>query len=299
MNESTLNLPEAWKPFVAQDVKEPPSAIAQANPFAERANAIEDKPKKAGILSTITTKKRFRPVFFCLYGPPGVGKSSFGASTDSPIFIPTERGLDHITTDKFPTPKTFIEFYNQLVELDKEEHPYKTIVIDTADALELLIWERVCAEGKVKSMEEYSAPGNPAGSYGKGYARAREIWTGVLRQLTDMSERFNIILLAHSHIRSFQDPILGVYDSWEIKVHAKSAEIIKQMIDMLLFVQIETTIQKDTPKAKKGRGIVGEDRIMRTAPGTGYEAKNRYQLENPMEFSWAALMDGINSFYKR
>jgi hypothetical protein len=115
-----------------------------------------------------------------------------------------------------------------------------------------------------------------------------------------MSERFNIILIAHSHIRSINDPALGTpYDTHEIKVHAKSAEIIKQMVDLLLFVQIETTVQKDTPKAKKGRGIVSEDRIMRTAPGTGYEAKNRHQLENPMEFSWEALQAGINRFYNR
>lgn len=274
----------------------PPKAITQAiNPFADRANAQEDaRPKRSSLLSTITTKKRFRPVFFCLYGPPGVGKSTEMSEADNPIFIPTERGLDHITVPKFPTPRTFVEFYTQLTTLDKEEHPYKTIVIDTADALELLIWERVCAEGKVKSIEEYG------GGYGKGYTRAREIWTGVLRQLTDMSERFNIVLIAHSHVRSISDPAIGTpYDSHEIKVHAKSAEIIKQMVDMILFVQIEMTIQKDTPKARKGRGIVGEDRIMRTAPGTGYEAKNRYQLENPMEFSWAALMDGINKFYNR
>jgi AAA domain-containing protein len=120
----------------------------------------------------------------------------------------------------------------------------------------------------------------------------------VLRQLTDMSERFNIMLIAHSHIRSISDPVIGTpYDSYEIKVHPKSAEIIRQMVDMILFAQIETTIAKDSPKARKGRGIVSEDRIMRTAPGTGYEAKNRYQLDNPMEFSWAALEAGINRFY--
>lgn len=268
----------------------PPAA---QNPLAERAAATA-AVKPAGLLSTITTKKRFRPIFFCLYGPPGIGKSEFGASADNPIFIPTERGLDHITVSKFPTPATFVEFYNQLSALEKEQHDYKTVVIDTADALELLIWERVCSEGKCKSIEDYG------GGYGKGYVRAREIWTGLLKQLTAMSERFNIILIAHSHIRSISDPTLGTpYDSYEIKVHPKSAEIIKQMIDCLLFVQIEMAVQKDTPKARKGRGIVSDERVMRTAPGTGYEAKNRYRLDNPMEFSWAALMDGINKFYNR
>ncbi len=279
--------------------QEPTNIVTPAvNPFAERAAAtaigaeVKVLTKRSSLLSTITTRRRRRPVFFCLYGAPGVGKSEFGASTDNPVFIPCERGLDSINVPKFPTPKTFAEFYSQLVTLDEEDHPYKTIVIDTADALELLIWERVCAEGNVRSIEDY------AGGYSKGYVRARELWTGVLRQLTAMSERFNIILLAHSHVKSISDPTQAtVYDAHEIKVHAKSADIIKQMVDMILFVQIEVTVVKDSAKAKKGRGILGEDRIMRTAPGTGYEAKNRYQLENPMGFSWAALIDGVNKFY--
>jgi hypothetical protein len=36
---------------------------------------------------------------------------------------------------------------------------------------------------------------------------------------------------------------------------------------------------------------------MYTQPTTGIESKNRYNLENPMEFSWAALSEGIEKFY--
>jgi putative protein kinase ArgK-like GTPase of G3E family len=60
-----------------------PKAVAQANPFAERASQEEAKPRKASLLDLVTTRKRRRPVLAMLYGPPGVGKSTFGASAPS------------------------------------------------------------------------------------------------------------------------------------------------------------------------------------------------------------------------
>ena len=272
-------------------IVEPPPV----NPFAERAVAQEEViRKKVSILSTITSRKRRRPVFAVLYGPAGIGKSTLLTGAPKPLFMQIERGLDQITVAKLPVPKTFEEFYVQLNALDKEEHEYESIVIDTGDALELLIWARVCAEGKVKSIEEFG------GGYGKGYVRVREIWTGVLRKLTEMSERFNIILICHAHIRSINDPSLSTaFDSWEIKLHQKSAEIVRQMVDLIIFAQMEVTVEKDTPKARKGRGIVSDDRVLWTAPGTGYEAKNRFNLPNPLPFDWEAVQNAINAFYAR
>jgi hypothetical protein len=261
------------------------------NPFANRV--AEQPPKKASILSQIKNRKRRRPVFGLVYGPSGIGKSTFASLIPDIVLIPLERGLDQITVDKFDSPKSFEEFWSILVALDTEEHPYKAIGLDTIDALELLIFKRVCIEGKVKSIEEYG------GGYGKGYMRAREIWTGVLTKLTEMSERFTILMLAHSQLRTINDPVLNAgFDMHRIKVQEKSAEIIRQMVDLILFVNFELAIDKESPKARKGRGIIG-DRVFYTQPQTGLEAKNRYNLESPLEFSWAALNEGINKFYDR
>lgn len=279
-------------------VQEPTNIVTPAvNPFADRAAAAAVSAEvkvlaKRGtsLLSTITTRKRRRPVFGVLFGPPGIGKSTFMTEAPNPIFIPVERGLDQLTVAKFPTPATFEEFYKQIDTLDTEDHDYQSVVIDTADALEILIHGRVCAEYKCKSIED---PG-----YGKGYARAKEIWVGVLNKLSKMSERFNVFLICHSHIKSINDPSLsGVYDCWELKLHAKAAEVIRQMVDTILFAQMEISIQKDTPKARKGRGILSDDRVLWTSPGTGYEAKNRFNLPNPLPFQWEALQTAINTFY--
>jgi AAA domain len=273
---------------------DPPKAIAQANPFAERASQEEAKPRKASLLDLVTTRKRRRPVLAMLYGPPGVGKSTFGASAPNPIFIPCERGLDQITVPKFPTPKTLAEFGTYLNAVDTEEHDYQTVVIDTADALELLIFDAVCNEGKVKSIEEFG------GGYGKGFTRAREYWARLLTRLTALSERMNVLLVAHSHLRTVSDPMLATaYDIHEPKIQAKSIELIRQSVDLIMFARIQTSVIKDGPKARKGRGLIGDDREMFTQPTTGIECKNRFNLESPMEFNWATLQTGIDAFYNK
>ncbi|SRR5213594_3600044 len=273
------------------------AAVEQENPFAARLSAVETGPNKVkfktGILSLVTTRKRRRPIYGVIYGPPGIGKSTFGASAPSPIFLQVERGLDQITVPKLPIPKDFAGLYAQIDALDKEEHEFKTIVLDTLDATEVLIWARVCAEGKVKSIEDYG------GGYGKGYVRAREIWTGLLTKLSEMSERFNVLLLAHSHLKTVNDPMLSAaYDLHKIKIHDKSAEIIRQMVDLICFANLDVSLAKETQKARKGRGIISGDRLMWTQPTTGIEAKNRYDLENPIAFSWEALEQGVNKFYE-
>jgi DNA polymerase III delta prime subunit len=269
-------------------------APPEVNPFAERAAQEAVKPKKASVLSQVTVRKRKRPIFMLLYGPPGVGKSTLASGAPKPIFISTERGLDQLNCAKLPAPRDFAALYAQVDALDKEEHDYQTLVLDTIDGAELLIFQRVMNEGKVNSVELYG------GGYGKGYQRARELWVGLLNKLTEMSERFNIILIAHSMIKTIADPALSSpYDCWQLRVQERSAAIVYQAVDMILFGNLDTTIQKDTPKARKGKGIVSGDRLLWTEPSTGIVAKNRFELSSPLEFSWAAVQAGIDEFYAK
>jgi hypothetical protein len=274
-------------------VAEPPPAATEPNPFAERAAAEAAKPKKASLLDSITTRKRRRPFFGCLYGPPGVGKSTFASTLPKPIFIQAERGLDQITCDRFPIPKTLADYKRQILSLAEESHEYESIVIDTVDALDLLVQADVCKIGKVDSLEDYG------GGWQKGAAKAKETWVKILDRLTEMSERWNVLLISHATIRSINDPALGTpYDQWKMRMADKSQDIVKQNVDLLLFVNLTRTIDKETPRSKKGRAIVSDDRELWTSPTTGIEAKNRFGLINPMEFSWAALQEGIEKFYQ-
>jgi len=276
-------------------VAEPPTnsqTQTDENPFTAQAAEETRKPEQPSLLSHIRTGKRVRPIMTLLYGAPGIGKSTFASKSPRPIFIPVERSIDQLDVESFPTPRTFEEFWKQLLTLDTEDHPYQTIVIDTADALEALVWARVCAKKKVQSIEEPK--------YGDGYTAARSTWRGLLTQLSDMSERFNVIILAHAHVKSFTDPTLTApYDVWKIKLHDKSADVLREMVDNILFASMDIELQKNRPADRKGKGVMSGERIIRTTPATGYEAKNRFNLPDSMPLEWQALEDAVREFYAK
>jgi hypothetical protein len=190
-------------------------------------------------------------------------------------------------------PKTYLEFKHMVHAIDTGDHPYKTLVIDTIDGLEGLIWAEVCQEKHCTSIEE---PG-----WGEGYTSAQTKWRALLNKLVIMSERFNILLLSHVHIKTFNDPAVSdPYDVYRIKLNDKSAAVLREAVDNILFASYDVSIVKDDKKDKKGRALHSGDRILKTRATTGLpDAKNRYNLADEIPLDWQALADGVAEFYAK
>lgn len=283
-----------------EDAMRNPEQFAD-NPFAEQAAKEAIKPKKASPLTIITRGKKIRPFMSVVAGGPGIGKSTLGAHADGSIFIPTERGLDQIGAERFPMPATYLEFKRFVHAIDTEPHDYKTLVIDTIDGLETLICAEVCEEKNCASIEE---PG-----WGEGYTAAQTKWRSLLKKLVNMSERFNILLLSHVHIKTFNDPSMtDPYDVWRIKLQEKSGAAVKEACDNILFACHDQTMVKNKGKDKDGeqkaRGPIkvlhSGERILKTRASMGYpDCKNRYGLEEEIPLEWGALANGVREFYEK
>lgn len=263
------------------------------NPFVAKAAEEARKPKqlKSDLRASIITGKKVRPIFCLIAGQGGIGKTTFGSQAPDPIFLDTERSVDQIGADRFPTPSTYLEFARQLEFLDKEEHPYKSIVVDTVDALEPLIIQRTCEELRVTSIDQPEKGG--------GYIHAKGLWRKLLTKMRAMSERFNIILIGHVSTKPFNDPASPIsYDCWRLRINEKCADVLKESVDIMLYACIDLTVTKANIKDKKGRAI-GTDHIMHTRLAPGYEAKNRFDLEDPLPLEWQALEDGVKEFYTK
>ena len=151
------------------------------------------------LLESITTGRENRPPRLMVYGQEGVGKSTFGANAPTPIFIQTEDGLGEIDCAKFPLAKSLAEVTSALQALRVEDHAYQTVVIDSLDWLERLIFDEVCREFGVRSIEKAD------GGFGKGYTHALTHWRKVLSLLDELRLKRNmaVILLAHSKVERF------------------------------------------------------------------------------------------------
>src|SRR5689334_9250930 len=95
-------------------------------------------------LASIVTSGTTGPFRLLVHGVEKVGKSALAARAPSPIFICPEDGLppEVIDTPHFPVPEggwTWSDVIDAIRALGAGEHPYKTLVIDTADWVEPLL----------------------------------------------------------------------------------------------------------------------------------------------------------------
>ena len=127
---------------------------------------------------TITTGIKNTPVKTVLYGPEGIGKSSFAAKFPQPVFIDTEGGTKRLNVARLPAPTSWAMLLDEVEEVRKGNVPCKTLVIDTADWAERLCTEAVCAKAKVKGIEDFG--------YGKGYTYLKEEFSRLLDALEEV-----------------------------------------------------------------------------------------------------------------
>ena len=242
------------------------------------------------LLQSIKTGRDNLPPRIMEYGVEGVGKSTFGASAPNPIFVQTEDGLGEIDTAKFPLAKTFSDVEACLTALRDEPHDFQTVVLDSADWAERLIWDQVCRDFGVRSIEKAD------GGYGKGYTHALTYWRQVVKILNEIRSKRSmaIILVAHAKVERFEDPEHPAYDRYTPRLHKAACSMICEWVDAVLFAARRMRVDSDTGRAAPV-GADGGERVLRSNGSPACIAKNRYSLPSEMPLSWAAFLDGMKA----
>jgi hypothetical protein len=249
------------------------------------------------LLAKVERGRTPKPPRILLYGIEGIGKSTFGSQAPKPIFIQTEDGLDEIACDKFPLSKSYEDVVQALGELRAEKHDYETIVIDSLDWLERMIWDKVCLDTGAKNIEKAD------GGYARGYMHALTYWREIIDQLNQLrtSHGMVVLLIAHAKVEKFEDPESSPYDRYSPRLHKHASALVGEWVDAVLFATRRFRTQSEDAGFGRKRTIAhaigkdGGERILRCVGGPSCIAKNRYEITDDLPLSWSSFMAALSN----
>lgn len=248
----------------------------------------DQNAKKMG-LQSVSKGKLDEPIRAVIWGPAGLGKSTFASQAPSPIFLPTEDGTAQLDVARFPRPESLADCIEAVRTLTDEAHEYQTLVVDTLTHMEPLVWRSaIDANNRTTKGAKATNIDEVRGGFGKGYDAAVDEWRLFLAALERLraKKRMHVVLIGHATVKNFKNPEGPDFERYELQLEKKAAGLFREWVDAYLFATYEAYADKDD-KTKKAKGISTGARIVRTNWTAAYDAKNRYALPDPMPLAWA------------
>jgi hypothetical protein len=233
--------------------------------------------------NTLRKGKQAVPPRICIYGGHGIGKSTLASQFPKPIFISTEDGLDSLDVVSFPRAGHINDVVESVKTLIKEEHDFKTVVIDSVDWLvEPLIVGNVEATHEAKDL-----------AYGKGQMLVAEEFREILQGLDVLRSKrgMNVVLIAHAAVVRFEDPRTEPYDRYQPKLPNRCNALLQEWADVLAFAAFKVIIRKSDSgfNNQKTRGVTTGERLLHFVENPAYAAKNRFSCPDDIEMSMKNL----------
>lgn len=220
-----------------------------------------------------------------IYGPEGIGKSTFASRFPEPVFIDTEGSTKDMDVARLPKASSWVMLMEQVKYVKMHPEVCRTLVVDTADWAEMLCINHILGKNQKNSIEEFG--------YGKGYVYIQEEFGRFLNLLEEVVQAgIQVVLTAHAKMRKFEQPDeLGAYDRWEMKLSRGVAPMVKEWADMVLFCNYKTlVVNVDGQGAQKGKNKAqGGKRVLYTTHHNCWDAKNRYGLPEEVSFEYESI----------
>jgi len=203
------------------------------------------------------SRRRLDNSTMLIYGQAKIGKSSFAAKFDKALFLATEPGLNALEVYQIPI-KSWDEFLDACAIINKGEHDFTTIVVDTIDILYKLCNNHFCKKMNVAHESDKG--------FGKIYGLVRNELHRTLTKLASLP--YGLILVSHSQYREVLTKD-GKRHMTVTTMPEKFQDVVMALVDMILFFDTHNTAN-------------GLQRIIRTKPHPNYYAGDRFSVLPPV-----------------
>lgn len=232
------------------------------------------------MLDTIT-KPVDRAIICTLTGDSGMGKTTLAATFPKPVFIRAEDGLQAIPLDMrpdaFPVIAAESDLWGQLGTLIKEEHDYKTVVIDSITALERLFVQSVIDSDPKKPKTINAA----CGGYGAGFMAVGGLHQRVRKACGMLLDKgINVVFIAHADTETIELPDTDAYTRYNLRLNKRSVAPYVDDVDLVGFLKLQTFTLGDGEKKK---AISDGTRILVCYATAANISKNRYGITDDLE----------------
>lgn len=245
------------------------------------------------LLDTIT-KPTDRPLIGTITGDAGVGKTSMSATFPNPIFIRAEDGLQAVPEanrpDAFPLIESVDALWEQVAALIKEEHDYKTLVVDSVTQLDPMFSQYVIDNDPKKPKSINQA----MGGYGAGLAAVAQLHHRLRAGAQILNEKrgMHVLFIAHADTTTIELPDQDPYTRYDLRLHKKSVSPYVDNVDLVGYIKLETFTTGDGERKK---AISSGNRVMTAYTTAANISKNRYGIKDdiPVEFGKNPLAEYV------
>lgn len=216
-----------------------------------------------------------------IYGPPGIGKTTFGAGAKGSIIIDCENGAGAIPgAERSPYLEDWDSIKEWLTAIEKDDHKYEVMVVDSIDWLVRRVEESVigCKDKLDMTLNKSH------GGYGNGKSVFRNyIYQLVLPTFDRIVNRgVAVVLLAHAERHDITETDGVTMEKSAPDLPKDHLNVFVEWSDFVFLAQI---------------GENGERELL-TRDEPHAVAKNRYHLPRTIPFTWGGFMSALSASMK-
>lgn len=198
---------------------------------------------------------------YLIYGPSGIGKTTFCSKLDAALFLDTEKGSKLQNVYSVPIPD-WSTFQKVIDEITTRKHQFKNIIIDTVGKLVTYCTRHCC--------DKYGITHPSEAEWGKGWDLIKKEFDYPINRLQHSG--FGVWFVSHENVRLIKNPLGNDYDFTETDLPNFLKKAIQSLCDYTFFCVIEQQHEKD----QNGKIIgIKTSRIIKTKPAKNYLAKDR------------------------